>query len=394
MRVPATWLNDVPCGDLGSGSGLPVSSGAAMLATAAALSEVKEPRTTLATSAKVMTARTACRHLGSPTGRMLKCAPCRGNTMLKVMACAVHGKCVLGASADNLVGCQSCPDYVPRNQDDNVAINLPGHFNPGLTEYRGKLLLASRLGWAGSRVALSELDENYQPVWSKILSIHHPDALSGAEDPRLFWFQNKLHVAVTGYEAKIQPRTSQLVCRLDANLDVETVWAPAFADRAAWEKNWQFFVHEDQLYSVYSILPHVILRHDGEGSVKAAKTDHSFRSAGSQYLRGGSPPVLVNGEFYHWFHSVRHSGGEIVYGGGLYTFEAKPPFAVQRAIFRPLLVPDETSRPANWTKSVVFPCGAILKSGKWVISYGQHDRECRVTTFDAAEIERQLVRVP
>ena len=74
---------------------------------------------------------------------------------------------------------------------------------------------------------------------------------------------------------------------------------------------------------------------------------------------------------------------------GLYTFATRPPFAIRRFTPLPILSPDD-DRPAHMVKSVVFPCGAILRAGRWIVSYGYHDRECRIASFDAGLVERRL----
>lgn len=46
-----------------------------------------------------------CQHLGQQTG-LRTCTSCRGNTRLKVYACAVHGEATLAQ-------CRTCGDYRP-----------------------------------------------------------------------------------------------------------------------------------------------------------------------------------------------------------------------------------------------------------------------------------------
>ncbi len=269
-------------------------------------------------------------------------------------------------------------------------IDLPEHFNCSLLEYEGRLLLASRRGWYGSRLYLSELDPDYQPRWTRPLDLAHPRAAAGLEDPRLFVFRGRLHCAFTGVEERGGVRYAhQLLCRLDEAYRVEEVWLPEYEGRTPWEKNWQFFEQDGELYSVYSVSPHVVLRHDGRRAEKVAET------AGPPLwpdcrLRGGAPPVRVGDEYYHFFHGALHRGGRGDYAAGVYTFAAGPPFAVRRAAPAPVLLPDEHDRRDDLNLSVVFPCGALRRDGHWVISYGYHDRECRIAVVEAAEVERAL----
>jgi hypothetical protein len=58
-----------------------------------------------------------CAHLGAPTGEHIDCRTCAKHVSLKVFACAVHGRCVRGKSAQaegataEVPGCQGCKDY-------------------------------------------------------------------------------------------------------------------------------------------------------------------------------------------------------------------------------------------------------------------------------------------
>jgi predicted GH43/DUF377 family glycosyl hydrolase len=99
----------------------------------------------------------------------------------------------------------------------------------------------------------------------------------------------------------------------------------------------------------------------------------------------------VGDEYYHFFHAVQMVGGEPVYRLGLYTFSATPPFPIRRVVPGFLLSPDEHDRPLGFHKRVVFPCGALLRDeGRWLVSYGYHDQECRLAIFSAAQIEQRL----
>jgi hypothetical protein len=74
----------------------------------------------------------------------------------------------------------------------------------------------------------------------------------------------------------------------------------------------------------------------------------------------------------------------------VYTFEARPRFAVRRFAAAPLLVPEENDGRADREPTVLFPCGALLRDGHGAISDGYQDRECRVAFLAAPEIERLL----
>lgn len=280
-----------------------------------------------------------------------------------------------------------------------VRLNLPGHLNPGIIEFNGDTLLASRFGGRNAQIHLSRLDGNFQPIWTRRLRLEHPEAFPAVEDPRLFVLQGKLHVAVTGYERVRGGKvSSQLLARLSDDLYVDTVWIPDYACRLAWEKNWAFFEHSGDLFSVYSISPnHAILRHDEDMNAHLhAMTPAPINWPGYS-LRGGAAPVRLGDEYYHWFHTHRIIDGKKQYAIGVYTFDARPPFTIRRHI--PALVMSalrENSHQCPWTDTtdqrhaVLYPCGALLRNGEWIVSTGYRDREAWLVCFDADEIERKL----
>lgn len=337
------------------------------------------------------------------TGKKVKCGSCGGAEM-NIFGCSVFGECSPAADVPGYQRCDGCfrraPD--PITPKLSTQVRLPAceredghgsHYNPSIIEWQGKTLFASRLGWAGSSVWLCELDADYQPIDGTLreLPISHWRAQQGVEDPRFFVWRGRLHLSVTGYDATTKGSTSIFIVQLSEALQVSNVWIPTYDKRRSWEKNWQFFEYAGDLHCVYEIAHdhhHVILKFDGDKGTEVARTKHSFHWTGAA-MRGGASPLRIGGEFYSFFHSFVHDRrGLSVYGMGLYTFSAAPPFQVVRTIPGALLVPD--SEVKGWNKSVVYPCGAMLRGDRFVISYGVHDRECRVVEFDRAEVEARL----
>lgn len=347
-----------------------------------------------------------CVHLGQPTGEQVQCKSCSGNVQLKVFACATLGKCTVAKPSPAVTGCcagcsRTAPSPVPQPTVTRVAMPTDptrrdghgAHYNCSVVRWQGKLLMASRFGWDCSTVHLCELGDGLQVVPGTLreLMIRHTSALAGQEDPRLFVHRNQLHVATSGYDQRTNGGTSVFISSLDDQLRVEKTWAPQYARRRSWEKNWATWSSGDKLYSVYEVDQqgeHVVVEHRGEQAIEVARTKHDYRWAGT-VMRGGASPVRVGGEMYHWFHSVqRDRRGLVEYGVGLYTFAAAPPFQILRRV--PGVVYLTPERVKMWNKSVTFPCGAVLDGGRWSVSVGHQDRECRILTWDAAAIEGVL----
>lgn len=351
-----------------------------------------------------------CDHLGRPTGKTVLCGTCKGRVELRTFSCVVHGECTQGKRVGDTACCVGCPDDSRKVSPPAVAavttptrlipertikIDMPhveradghgDHYNCSIIRWRGKTLMASRLGWVGSSIWLCELGDDWQVVPGTLrdLGIQHPNAFRGVEDPRLFEFNGGLCLTFSGYDQDMQ-HTSLFWAVLTDDLRVESTHAPKYGKRRAWEKNWSAFEHNGKLHFVYSVSPHVVLRVDGDQATEVARTTHDFAIPGHQ-LRGGAASVRIGGEWYSWFHTFGVTNGVTTWGLGLYTFAATPPFQLTRKVQEIILTADPVEQPKN----ILYPCGAILRDGTWAISYGSQDRECWAAEFDARKVERAL----
>lgn len=283
-----------------------------------------------------------------------------------------------------------------RFNEHNFFPGLKGkRFNSSLMAHGDGYLLAFRDGWKGSEIHVATLGRDFQPQAIVQLKLWHVDANYGREDPRLFWYRDKLHVAYIGVvgDRRIH-HTNVLYARLSADLQVERIFSPKYAGRNLWEKNWQFFEHADELFAIYSVAPHQVLRIDGDRAELVYKTQTPAPwSLPKSEMRGGASPVLVGDEWWCFFHSRATVKGRLTYVTGLYTFEARPPFRIQRIIPEPIQWADRATNTDGNYADVIFSCGAVCKDGRWLISSGEHDRTTRIDAFDHGELERRLVQI-
>jgi FkbM family methyltransferase len=309
------------------------------------------------------------------------------------------------------VECAACPFHLeaPRppaaavpavllRRDDESTLwpGIPGkRFNTSLIAHGDGYAFAFRHGWEGSDIYVGRLDRDFRPVGDPVrLDLFHPQANYGREDPRLFRFRGRLHVGYIGVRGNRRILyTSVLYARLRDDFTVEQIYFPEYERRNYWEKNWTFFEHGGRLYAVYAIAPHKVLAIDGERVELAYEVPTPAPWGPGTEMRGGASPVRVGDQFYSFFHSRSEVNGLLVYTAGLYTFDARPPFRVRRIIPEPILVADPATKPADQYAAVVFPGGAVLCDGRWVIAAGVHDRWTELYQFDAAALERRLVRV-
>lgn len=299
---------------------------------------------------------------------------------------------------------KSCPGYRPESAPliplTAVKVGTPPvvgrdrgeFFNGSIVRYRGRVLMAYRFGWKGSQIHVVELDpRTWSPVGpATLIALTHKESAYGREDPRLFVHRDRLHVSYTGVVVKrrVGTVTNVLYARLRDNLSVESIHAPHYADRRAWEKNWVFFQGASgDLLAVYSVSPHVVLRIDGDTATEVARTETRFPWNGGE-LRGGAPPVFHRGQWYHWFHGRIGQWTRGRYTLGLYTFQPGPPYAVTWMTPTPCVTGDPATRPKDQSHepAVIFPGGSVIDGSRWHVSSGVHDRWCEIHSFDLEEV--------
>jgi FkbM family methyltransferase len=287
-------------------------------------------------------------------------------------------------------------NVIARFDEQDLSPGLPGkRFNASIIEdptTPGGYLLAFRDGWAGSEIHLIRLDASFAPVgpsW-KLGLRHKIESHYGREDPRLFMHQGRVHVSYTGVAGQQRiVHTSVLYARLTADCQqVEQQWYPYYEDRNSWEKNWAFFSHGDELYAVYSIAPHRILRIDGSRATLAYESAFPFRWSGG-VLRGGASPLRVGNEWWHVFHD-RVKQGMNVYRGGLYAFSAEPPFAPLRLVPEPIMQAEPETLPVGQPTAVVFPGGVVRQDDRLIVALGVHDRWTELREFSVDSLRGRL----
>jgi hypothetical protein len=312
-------------------------------------------------------------------------------------------------------------------------------YNPALTRYRGRLLVAYRVdSWerAQCRIAVCALDDHLQVAQNSASNFSDTVRDGGAwhYDPRFLIYRDRLFIHYNN-NFRTSPNRIFLV-----EVDPDTLAARSPArplhlngPRQEIEKNWMFFEHDGDLFAVYRIAPHTILRVnlDGAGPIECNPV-HATTWDVSAYAErfglpcGGTPPVRTGGAYLSFFHSrrpisplrwvlrywpvvpdanwwrqaaavrttagrllvklerrLRHAIAQVRYYAGAYAFAAAPPFRPLWLTSEPVLRPEE-ERPAEqrvranpYASGIVYPCGAIpWDDGSWLVSYGVQDERC------------------
>lgn len=144
------------------------------------------------------------------------------------------------------------------------------------------------------------------------------------------------------------------------------------------EKNWIAFHHENKLYYIYSVEPHVVVhvRKEDGSCVKQYETSSTFMSQVAKRVfavRGSATASQLNeNEYLALMHTYDPSYG---YDTVAYTFQAKPPFAVIRI-----------SKPLSLQRNS-FPSSLSITSNKILIGYGESDERSRVLVMSHDHLE-------
>jgi hypothetical protein len=309
-------------------------------------------------------------------------------------------------------------------------------YNPAIVRYRDRLLMVYRVDFcrgAGrpGRVAcaICRLEHDWHVVPGSVVPLSDTivDGVGNHYDPRFLIFRDRLFVH---YNNNWDTTPNQIsLLELDADtLEARSPARPVHLDgpRQAIEKNWMFFEHDADLLAIYQIEPHCVLRVDvGERGpilcrpVYVTEWDASAYSQRYGRPRGGAPPVRIGPIYVSLFHSrkephplpgaslatqvgtlkqtdwwrttrrwLRERFAPVKYYGGVYAFDATPPFVPRFIHPHPVLRPDPEAR-RRWPaaaylspRMVVYPSGLLrLDDGRWVASYGVHDERCVVRSL-------------
>lgn len=247
----------------------------------------------------------------------------------------------------------------------------------------------------GSAVPLS--DRLRFPQGSEYPSVVH----SWFADPRLYRLDGRLFIYWnSGWH---EPENQQFLHELDPCALAPIGWPRALTcagGRRPLEKNWTFFQDARRdTYCIYSITPHRVLRAsiEGGGDVRCEElasedfTLHGYPPCHGG-LRGGAPPVLHEGRFWSFVHSIHDGADGYRYESAVYCFGSSPPFAplTEPAAILDLAGPCRMSRhlpqlnPA--VGSVEYPCGAEIDRDHWLVSLGVNDERCVIARIPHAAV--------
>jgi len=166
------------------------------------------------------------------------------------------------------------------------------------------------------------------------------------------------------------------------------------------EKNWVPFEWNKALMLGYTVDPHEVI-YPNLTNGECYHCYESFPQIKWNYgtLRGGTPALLVDGEYLSFFHSgtvlastASFNANLWHYFMGAYTFSSEPPFRIKKITPVPI-VSEGFYTESHCPKRIVFP-GGFVDEGKYIyLAYGKDDCEIWIATIDKAALKKALVPV-
>ncbi len=245
-----------------------------------------------------------------------------------------------------------------------------------------------------SNVGCIQLDRDFEPLEKEFSKIETNSPFS--EDARFFQNDGRYFLV---YNDLTSPSVGQRGIRIGAiDLDkrrLEYVTALS-SSSTKMEKNWTPFSHQDKIHFLYTINPQktFVLPNPQENLLH---TPHASPLAILDWsnkwgpLRGGTPAILVDGEYLAFFHtSYEDHKGILWYIMGAYTFAASSPFKITRISPYPILFEGiyETAHQtiANPKVRSIYPAGISCehREGRDLIhvSCGENDSAIKIISMD------------
>ncbi len=170
------------------------------------------------------------------------------------------------------------------------------------------------------RIAACRLDAQLHLIPDSVVPFS--DTINGVKesigDPRVFFFHGRLFASYSHYPL---PSTLHLVEMDVAQLRAATAARPLlFEHRQRKERNWTCFQYAADLYAIYSISPHVVLRLDlSQPHVITCEQVYRVTWDAERFIRkygpmrGGAAPILTGDAYSVFFHSTQSAVAPLRY---------------------------------------------------------------------------------
>lgn len=286
------------------------------------------------------------------------------------------------------------------------------YFNCGLVRRPDGLWLVTRrsrnsrqlhFGW--NDIVAFKLDEaSMKPLFGNPVKLQKRWMDEQWEDARAIYHNGRTFISCCDFiwQRGAWTGAHQIVEEVDASWNSIKRYDPIYGHnednlgKNKWhEKNWLWFIHEGEWHLVYQANPHIVAKFNynfelmDEWTNEALNLDWEFGD-----IRGGTPPVLVDGEFWTFFHSSTLWRPPFrQYHMGAYAFEPNPPFRITKITIFPILSGSYDDPHGEKKPIVVFPCGALFENGEWIISMGVNDLKSAWIKIPHEQLKKMVVEI-
>lgn len=288
---------------------------------------------------------------------------------------------------------------------------FPHAYNPSILKFEDRYILTFRhcpdisKPWF-SEIGIVILNQQFEPISTpQILQTRFKGhkAPPQAEDARILAHQGKLFLLYNDNVDKfVYPNVkrhmylAELTYR-DNQFDLSVPKKLSYVKPKLWEKNWVPFLYENELFFIYSIFPHQILKPNLTTGECPTAYKHDFSNHWKWgKLRGGTPAQLVDGNYLAFFHSSNkgmedRSSSKCQYYLGAYLFSAKPPFQILKMSPKP--IQDARLFLSDRSRRIFFPSGFLISGDNIYLVYGKDDREMGVAKIGKKALMKSLIDI-
>lgn len=299
--------------------------------------------------------------------------------------------------------------------------DFPGAYNPSIIQFEGNYLLTFRYlpnrfeqPWI-SQIGIVVLDPSFEQISDPVLidtRFNYNNTPSQSEDARIFAYNGKLYLIYNDNMDLVFPspweRRDMFIAELIYSdnefvlCDPIKLYHETKYQNVLWQKNWSPFEWNGNLFLTYTINPHEILCPNLATGV-CQSTYETFTPKALNWhlgpIRGGTPPIFVNGEYLAFFHSgIKTSSASSNnvelwhYYMGAYTFSAEPPFELTKISSSAIIHPSFYTY-STYEKRVIYPGGFVVDGPNLHVAYGKDDCEIWIATMNYQELKKSMVTI-